>query len=296
MEAIFANVQAAHLGRVLDLWEHPNERIAALGFRAVGGPRVYLGESEADQRRREEIGGQVSQRLSAELFEESPIKFSALLDAVHQLRLTGTRDTLLEIVPAVDDSNQGKIAGILAGFVVSGSGVAEANEAVVSALGDAMDDDERRSVAARALGAIKVGNIVALRPALEKLIAHGSDATAFAAANHIVGELYRRKDVTERLGDDLNAWVTFLAEDKPRFTYFEEAKEWYAANKQKIRVSDADTLPANKHRTVETIEELSGWVDGGALPIPLGLDEGSIKAFVQELNTFKYALIKATPM
>ncbi|TVR47226.1 MAG: hypothetical protein EA402_01505 [Planctomycetota bacterium] len=293
VDVIYTSVRAVHIPSIMRLWDSPNERVSALGYRAIGGPNVAIAENDAQTR--ENLGNRVAGLLTPELLRDSPVRFNGLLDAVMSLRLTGTRDQLIRLAPHMETETVNKAGTALASFIRDPSGnetQMAINEDTLERIASAISDSSRRPLGLAALQQLRAGaSTFHLRSALEAAVAHGEAPGAMSAIHHVVRELYRRGDIIESLGEDVARWQAFMAEDRPRFEYFHAAVAWHQENQHRVRVSDADTIPKNRARAEEVQPELQRWIEDPRTPIPLGLSQSQVERFHHTVNTFKRNLI-----
>lgn len=296
LEAVYRNVRAAHIPSLLRLWESSVDAVAGLGYRAIAGPGVVLGDDDAATR--EDLGQRVSALLTHDMLRNSPVRFQGLVDATRNLRLTGTREQLIALAPHMDEEVTAQVAEVIGTFVRAGDEQQRAvNEDVVRRLARAVGNQQTRSLAAQALAAIRAnpspGQIMQLRDAIQACAEHGENPHCMAAIHHIVGEHYSRKDLVERLGDNAGAWQNFLAEDLPRFEFFRDVQDWHEANREKITVRDSDTIDGNRQHLREVRPRIISWLESDPPVVPLGLTRRQIEDLNGALGRFNRGLVGA---
>ena len=247
-----------------------------------------------DTKKREELGNRVSSLLSVELLRSSEEGFSGLLDAITNLGLSGSREQIIRLTPAMSAKLQSKVAKAVASFVrdsEKNEAQIAVNTATLNALAKALDVADRQKMAIEAMGHIKAGGSnPSLRTVLESAVAIGEQPGAMAGVHHIVATLYKRKDVVDKLGSNVSQWQTFLSEDGPRFTYYFDAVQWYEANKNKTRIADGG-IKENRAKAEEVQPELQRWIEGNEALIPLGLHKSHVERLHHDVNKFKRNLI-----
>ena len=292
--AIYNNVRANEIATILRLWESPIDKIASFGYRAIGAPGVILGKNDTKQR--EELGSRVSGTLSTDLLRSSEERFGGLLDAVTNLGLSGTREQIILLTPEMSAELQSKVAKAVASFVrdsLNNDAQKAANTATLNALTNAFGSPDRSAMAIEALGQVKAGSTnLALRSALEGAVSVADQPGAIEAIHHVVDTLYKRKDVITALGDDAVKWQAYIAEDRPRFMFYEEATQWFEANKGRTRIADGD-IKENRAKAEEVQPELQTWIEGDSSKIPLGLTKSQVERFHLDVNKFKKELIQS---
>jgi hypothetical protein len=304
------------LTRLVELLSSPKDAVRAIAIEAMGSPHMQLGDSPDHYRKREELGKSITPKLSP---ETSPVELAAALKAVKGLRLSGARDAVLALVPKLKTLH---LEGITDDFMAELLGKAmistvpkpdadkagdkqsdaerlaaeahHASEDLVAKLATALDDEASRTIAARALARINDTTFMTLRPALDKLAAHGDDADCFTTLLTLVDKTYGRPDVVKANGKDLEKWKAYLAEDRPRFDRVKEIIDWMAANKQYQYVKDGKArLTESKDWLGKAQEELDGWMQDKAFVPPLGLTHRQLDNLDQDVKMLGVNVRKA---
>jgi len=288
LDAIFNGVRARHLADVMLLQESPIPEVEALGYKAMAGPFVNLGDSDEDMATREKMALVVNERLTQENLEENPGAVDGLLEVIETHRLAGTREKLLALVPHVFDNDlRDRFAKILGEtFIQKDTEAQEAVSAeVVETLARALDREAERPVAVRALSRLpyRVGG---LPFAVEKLVENIETEGAVAAMGHIVGQLFRRPDLVARLGEDAAKWKEFIEADRPNREKIAEIWAWYEENHKYQRASDGNELLRENYETINAyLDLLVDWLENESYP--LGSTPGEIEEIAHGLKVLK---------
>ena len=160
-----------------------------------------------------------------------------------------------------------------------------------SPLTRAFKDPERQAMAIAALSNLRAGyHSPSLGTALEACVGVSEQPGAMEAVHHVVSDIYKRGELITQLGSDASKWQNFLAENRPRYEYFNAARQWYEENKGKTRIAD-EGIQENRARAEEVHPTLVSWLENNSMPIPLGLSRGEVERLQHDINKFKRNLI-----
>ncbi len=290
-----------HLPQIMKLFANPQPAMRAVAIEALGGPGMVLGDTPQGFKEREELG----KTLAPKLAPDTPkVELAAAIKAVKGLRLSGARDALLALVPKLDalqlDGVDGPyMSGVLGKSLIGVTVSAAADDAkskaeakTMSAAADAasndlitkliaaLDDDAARGVAAAALSLVSNQNYPALRPALDKLAAHGEDATCFTTLGILTGKVYGREDVVKACGQDLEKWKAQLVKDKAVCDRLREILAYEEAHQSWQNIGDGKhtkkELGEVKDWLAATQTELDALVADKGFIAPIGFTKGQV--------------------
>jgi len=294
---IHALARPAHLGALVELLDHPQATVRALGLETLGG--LTMPES-ADPKSREALG----QRIAAKLVPATPpVELAAALKATGGLRLTGARDAVLALLPqrgtlALPDVSEAWWSDCLGrALILSQPAEARvASEDLITKLAAALGVPASRPVAAKALALIGDGTFLSLRPALDALCGQGTDPACVTALSTIVKKTYDRSDVSSACGEDLKRWKEFLAKDKPRSLRVAEIRTFVDTHQEDVRASVGRTkLKQTQEFLDAATAELQGWLDDKNFVPPLGLTTTGITNILHDVKTLHFSVVKAMP-
>ncbi len=314
-EKIVKTATPLHLPQIMKLLANPQPAVRAVAIEALGGPGMVLGDTPQGFKEREELG----KTLAPKLAPDTPkVELAAAIKAVKGLRLVGARDALLALVPKLDalqlEGVDGPYMSGVLGKSLIGMTVAPAADDVKSkaeakamsaaadaASGDlitkliaALDDDASRAVAAAALSLVSNQNYPQLRPALDKLAAHGEDAACFTTLGILTGKVYGREDVVKACGQDLEKWKAQLAKDKAVCDRLREILAYEEAHQSWQNIGDGKhtrkELGEVKDWLAATQVELDALVADKGFIAPIGFTKGQVSEIGHETKEMGKAI------
>lgn len=289
-QAITASVRSEHLPLLLPLVDHADAAVRALALSAIGGPNMTAPAGEAGAKLRRELTDKLAARL---VVENDPREVEGTLKALCQLRLDGARDRVLAIAGETAFLQQGKIgtellATCLARAFMADGGSDEArkrNEELVGLLAKAVDDPQRRAVAAAGLALVTDSGLLALREGVDALARNGADPDCLRTLIKVVGDAYGRDDVVRQAGASAKGWQELLAKDRPRFDRYREIGLWMLENGQYVRVSDGRArLGRCREFLKKAAVDIDGWLEDPSFVAPIGLGKGDIQTLSTRLK------------
>jgi hypothetical protein len=304
-----------HLPQIMKLFANPQPAVRAVAIEALGGPGMVLGDTPQGFKEREELG----KTLAPKLAPDTPkVELAAAIKAVKGLRLIGARDALLALVPKLDalqlEGVDGPyMSGVLGKSLIGMTVAAAADDAkskaeakAMSAAADAasgdlitkliaaLDDDASRAVAAAALSLVSNQNYPQLRPALDKLAAHGEDAACFTTLGILTGKVYGREDVVKACGQDLEKWKAQLAKDKAVCDRLREILAYEEVHQSWQNIGDGKhtrkELGEVKDWLAATQVELDALVADKGFIAPIGFTKGQVTEIGHETKEMGKAI------
>ncbi|MBA2482774.1 MAG: hypothetical protein H0V44_19085 [Planctomycetes bacterium] len=272
------------LDRLVDFAMSDNQPLRVFALECLGKHAVLADNPDNDAKRRN-----LSGKFRPYLVKTTPPDVLAgLIKADKKLGLSPTIDDLLVLaadidtlaLPEVDKAMLAECFG--KDFILTKTTTSkQLTEDVLAKLSKSLDNAKLRSVAALALGQVKVPELAGLRPAIDKLAAVG-DKDCIDAVKSLVGQTIGRPDVVKVNGDKADAWQKWLAEDKVQFERVNAIKKWYGENSQTTRISDGkDKLGANDEYIKKAKGEIDSWLKNPKWVPPLGMT----KKPIEDLNT-----------
>ncbi len=304
--ALVTRATTAHLRAALDLLgEQTPPEIRALALECLGAPGMRISEDAAGTKTRRELGLQIGSKLRK---ETDKAELVGALKAARNLKLWGARDAVLALA---NDIGTLGLEGIDGGWLAS----CLAYSCLPPSLHNVSDDQRSwagetlgkfiagldnpaiRPVAAQALGLVGSGfdELLALRPALDRLAALGDEPACFTALVTLVGKVYNRTDVAKTCGNDLKAWRDFLAKDKPRAETYAGIMKWIEENGENSMLvkTGLAKLTVAKNFIAKSRVEIDAWLADPKFVPPIGVTRDQVAALGKQLNWMTQQVNKA---
>ncbi len=304
--ALVTRATTAHLRAVLDLLgEQTPPEIRALALESLGAPGMRVGDDAAGTRTRRELGQQIGAKIRK---ETDKAELVGALKAARNLKLWGARDAVLALANDIgslglDGIDGGWLAACLAYSCLPPSlhNVSDDQRAwaaeTVDKLIAGLENPAIRPVAAQALGLVGSGfdELLALRPALDRLAALGDEPACFTALVTLVEKVYQRPDVAKTCGNDLKAWRDFLAKDKPRAETYGAIVKWIDENGEKSMLVSTGLakLTVAKNFIAKSRVEIDAWLADPQFVPPIGVSKDQVKELGKKLNWMTQQVNKA---
>lgn len=285
--AITEDITPGYLGQVLDLLDSDSDSVQSAAVAFLQGAKMR----SIDPRQREDVGRRIGTYLTADVLRDRPLVFREAVRAVGSLKLTGASDALIEMYGDLEGGSEladlasNSVSQLIAHVAEDGANqdIAAADR-IFAALARALDDADARGTAAATLTKIKgiQGNqFINLRACLEFAVAGAIDEPlCMEAVEHIAADLFGASDAVQRLSrpepaEQVNAWATFLAEDRPNFQKFidgENFLERYSTTHQRAGdFADQDEWQAVKDELIAIRQGLGPWMEDPPAAYPLGM-------------------------
>jgi hypothetical protein len=286
------NATPADTAKLVALFDKPDS--LALGLAGLGGKRFQL--SDGDSKARAELLAQIAPFLVP---TADDALLAGALQVVHHHRLIGARNRVIALLPRLAKRRPAQLSkddlvDLLGKSLVSARTPesAAAAEEVVTALADALDKADTRSLAIVALSRVQEQNVAALRSALDGLAGYGEDGAA--ALDILVGKVYDREDLVQ--ASKSKGWSKILSEDRRKRARYDAIGRWLAEHAEETTArSEGAVIAANKAELGRMRDEVRGWLEAKD-PLPIGIAKAKVDELANRVQLMLNMVIKATHM